>query len=180
MSGKYGWGGWTRTNTIRINSAVSYRLDHAPAASGKQDGPTKDNRCERNAQGEGVEFRCGRDEKSILFGGEACAGPGAPAAVHRNAIRVAHLLQIVCGQRRPESASAVEHQRRGLVRHGLLDVALDDALAEVNRAGEVAARPLAFLTHVHEREFFAGVEPAFHLSELPLLYARLCVIDERQ
>ena len=30
---KYGWGGWTRTNTIRINSAVSYRLDHAPAGA---------------------------------------------------------------------------------------------------------------------------------------------------
>ena len=25
-----GWGGWTRTNTILINSEVSYRLDHAP------------------------------------------------------------------------------------------------------------------------------------------------------
>ena len=28
--GKNGWGGRTRTFTIRINSAVSYRLDHAP------------------------------------------------------------------------------------------------------------------------------------------------------
>jgi hypothetical protein len=27
-----GWGGRTRTSTIRINSAVSYRLDHAPSA----------------------------------------------------------------------------------------------------------------------------------------------------
>ena len=27
---KIGWGGRTRTSTIRINSAVSYRLDHAP------------------------------------------------------------------------------------------------------------------------------------------------------
>jgi hypothetical protein len=29
-TGRFGWGGWTRTNTIRINSAVSYQLDHAP------------------------------------------------------------------------------------------------------------------------------------------------------
>ena len=28
--GKSGWGGRIRTYTIRINSAVSYRLDHAP------------------------------------------------------------------------------------------------------------------------------------------------------
>ena len=25
-----GWGGWTRTNTILINSEASYQLDHAP------------------------------------------------------------------------------------------------------------------------------------------------------
>jgi hypothetical protein len=30
---KFGWGGRIRTYTIRINSAVSYRLDHAPADS---------------------------------------------------------------------------------------------------------------------------------------------------
>jgi hypothetical protein len=27
---KSGWGGWTRTNTVLINSEVPYRLDHAP------------------------------------------------------------------------------------------------------------------------------------------------------
>lgn len=27
---KVGWGGWTRTNTVLINSEVSYQLDHAP------------------------------------------------------------------------------------------------------------------------------------------------------
>ena len=27
---RFGWGGRIRTYTIRINSAVSYRLDHAP------------------------------------------------------------------------------------------------------------------------------------------------------
>jgi hypothetical protein len=30
--GKIGWGGRIRTFTIHINSVVSYRLDHAPAA----------------------------------------------------------------------------------------------------------------------------------------------------
>lgn len=29
---RLGWGGWTRTNTVLINSEVSYQLDHAPAA----------------------------------------------------------------------------------------------------------------------------------------------------
>jgi hypothetical protein len=31
--GEVGWGGWTRTNTVLINSEVSYQLDHAPAAT---------------------------------------------------------------------------------------------------------------------------------------------------
>jgi hypothetical protein len=31
LEGEIGWGGRIRTYTIRINSAVSYRLDHAPA-----------------------------------------------------------------------------------------------------------------------------------------------------
>jgi hypothetical protein len=30
---EFGWGGRIRTFTILINSEVSYRLDHAPAAS---------------------------------------------------------------------------------------------------------------------------------------------------
>jgi hypothetical protein len=36
---KVGWGGWTRTNTVLINSEVPYRLDHAPAASQRQTNP---------------------------------------------------------------------------------------------------------------------------------------------
>ena len=30
---KYGWGGRIRTSTVCINSAASYRLDHAPVVS---------------------------------------------------------------------------------------------------------------------------------------------------
>ena len=33
-TGGFGWGGWTRTNTVLINSEVSYQLDHAPNRSG--------------------------------------------------------------------------------------------------------------------------------------------------
>ena len=32
LLGDFGWGGRIRTFTILINSEVSYRLDHAPAA----------------------------------------------------------------------------------------------------------------------------------------------------
>ena len=33
-TGRFGWGGWTRTNTVLINSEVSYQLDHAPNRCG--------------------------------------------------------------------------------------------------------------------------------------------------
>ena len=36
---KFGWGGWTRTNTVLINSEVPYRLDHAPTASQRYENP---------------------------------------------------------------------------------------------------------------------------------------------
>ena len=37
---RIGWGGRIRTFTIHINSVVSYRLDHAPAAVRPTDGQT--------------------------------------------------------------------------------------------------------------------------------------------
>jgi hypothetical protein len=37
LKGRIGWGGRIRTSTILINSEVSYRLDHAPAAFGDSD-----------------------------------------------------------------------------------------------------------------------------------------------
>src|SRR5262249_10993641 len=39
--GSFGWGGRIRTFTILINSEVSYRLDHAPAAAARLGGGTR-------------------------------------------------------------------------------------------------------------------------------------------
>ena len=41
MRGQIGWGGRIRTFTIHINSVVSYRLDHAPAAFAADIRPSK-------------------------------------------------------------------------------------------------------------------------------------------
>ena len=59
---KFGWGGRIRTYTIRINSAVSYRLDHAPADSSHPFESLKDSRSRQNAQVRG--------EKIIRAGSE--------------------------------------------------------------------------------------------------------------
>jgi hypothetical protein len=63
-AGKFGWGGRIRTYTIRINSAVSYRLDHAPADSKRLIWSLEDNGSPQNAQVHGGKnitpfFGCG-------------------------------------------------------------------------------------------------------------------------
>jgi hypothetical protein len=81
---KIGWGGWTRTNTVLINSEVPYRLDHAPAAL-----------CKLSVKKIMVACESRKPAAKILFrglGGETGFGPRAPAAVHRDGVGVAHLL----------------------------------------------------------------------------------------
>jgi hypothetical protein len=53
LEGKIGWGGRIRTFTIHINSVVSYRLDHAPAALRPTCGPNKLGRLRRKGRGGG-------------------------------------------------------------------------------------------------------------------------------
>ena len=111
--------------------------------------------------GQGLFFECFRP--SLLFGvqvgllyRETCLGPAAPAAIHRNDVGVAHLLQVVGDQGRPESASAVEHERRIFIGEGLLDIAFDDALAEMHGPGQMAARPFACLPARRRASVFRG------------------------
>src|SRR5208282_6641564 len=89
---------------------------------------------------------------SVLHRGEAGFGPAAPAAIHGENVGVAHLLQIVRHQRGAESAPAVKHDGSRLARQGILNVALDDALAQVNGAGQMAFGPFAILSNINEGE----------------------------
>ena len=57
--------------------------------------------------------------------------PGAPTAGEREHVGVAHLLQGIGGERRAVTAAAVEHDLAVELRNGRLDVALEDALAEL-------------------------------------------------
>ena len=40
----------------------------------------------------------------------ACAQPTLPAAIHGFDVGIAHFLNVICGQRRTESSTAVENQ----------------------------------------------------------------------
>src|ERR1700676_3970195 len=133
--------------------------------------PKEDNRKPQKAQA--------RDEKiSGLLSGESRLSPGAPAAVHRDAVRVTHFLQVIGSQRRAETASTVEDERCRFIGDRLLDVALDDALSQMNSAGQMAARPFVIFADVHEREFFPGIEAPLDLAEVQLLHAGFRVIDD--
>src|ERR1700689_1908548 len=81
---------------------------------------------------------------SLFRQGITLLPPVANAAVHGNHVGVAHLLQIICGQRRAESAAAIENYFRTQIGHTCLDIALDDAFAQVNCPGKMVLGKFAF------------------------------------
>src|SRR5205085_11833861 len=84
--------------------------------------------------------------------------PAPNAAVERDHVPIAHLLEVVADQRTAETAAAVAHDRCVLVGDRLLDVAFDHALAEMDRAGQVALGPFVVFTHIDQDELLAARE----------------------
>src|SRR5882762_7490326 len=76
--------------------------------------------------------------------------------------------------------SALQDQWRGRVGYGLFDVPLDDALPQMNRAGEVASRPLVVFANVHQRELLAGIDSPLHFAKVHFLHPSFRVIDDRK
>src|ERR1700686_1254172 len=69
--------------------------------------------------------------------------PVANAAIHRDNVLVTHLLQIVGGEGGAESTAAVKNDFCIQIRYTRLDIALDDALPEMNRARQVVRSEFA-------------------------------------
>src|SRR5689334_15234549 len=61
---------------------------------------------------------------NLLFERQPGVFQGSPAAVQRDRIRIAHLLQVIRDQGRPEASAAIQHQLGRLIRDLCLDVAL--------------------------------------------------------
>src|SRR5262249_10514273 len=78
--------------------------------------------------------------------------PAADAAGQGDHIGVTHFWQVVGCQGRAITAAAVEHNRRCRVGDALLDVAFNDALAEVNGAWQMVPGILAFFAYVDQVE----------------------------
>src|SRR6266404_5395091 len=104
-----------------------------------------------------------------LFGGGALLVPAAPAAVHGNGVFVSHLLKCVGGESGSEAAAAVQDDLLLLVGHHALNVALDDALAEVDGANDMPLVPFVIFADVNKRGLFAGVHAFLDFGDVGFL-----------
>src|SRR6185503_2493773 len=104
--------------------------------------------------------------------------PAAKASVHRNDVAITHLLDRVGRERGAIAAAAVKNERAAEIGDFGLDVALDDAFAEMNGAREVPGRELALLAYVDQVEVLASVEHRFHAVDVHLAHAHACFVDE--
>src|SRR5947209_3595089 len=101
-------------------------------------------------------------EHSILRQRVPLLAPFPKAAVHRNDVGVAHLLQIVCCERRAKTAAAIKHQLCIEVWEASFNITLDDAFAHVNSPRQVVFGEFALLAHVDESELVSAVHPGFY------------------
>ena len=70
-------------------------------------------------------------------------------------------MQVVGGQRGTEAAATIEDERSFEIGILALDVALDDAFAQVDGSGQVVGVEFAVFADVDENEFLAAIEPGF-------------------
>jgi hypothetical protein len=83
--------------------------------------------------------------------------PSANAAIHRDHVRVSHLLQIVGSERGAEPTTAIENHFRIELGHALFDVTLDHAFAQMNRAGQVILGKFAFFPDIDQEKFLLAI-----------------------
>src|SRR6266852_9078964 len=106
--------------------------------------------------------------------------PIADSAVHRNDVGVSHFLQVVGGQRGTETAATIEDEFGLQIGVLALDVALDDALAQVDGAGQVVGVEFAIFADVNENKFLAAIEPGFDFVNGGFADALLGIVDNLQ
>src|SRR5207244_5021021 len=77
-----------------------------------------------------------------------------------------------------KAASAIQNQLGTCIGEFLFNVALDNAFAQMSRAGQMAPGPLALFADVDQREFIATVQPLFHFINGRLADAPLAIFHE--
>jgi hypothetical protein len=108
----------------------------------------------------------------------AIFAPVANAAVHRNDVGIAHLLEIVSGKRGTESTAAIENNFRIEIWYFLLNIAFDNAFSQMDCAGEVILGVFALLAHIDQEKFFAVIDFLFYLVDVGFANAGFGVVDD--
>src|SRR5665213_1051669 len=104
--------------------------------------------------------------------------PRPPSAVERDRFLIAHLLQSIGDQRRAKSAAAIQHHGGRFAGNFRLDIALDDALAQVDRAGRVTGGPFVVFARV-DQYVIVGLH-LLVLLDVDLFHTRLRIVHQRQ
>src|SRR5580704_1083045 len=130
-----------------------------------------------STSGQGKTFSRAR---SIFGQGKTLFAPAPNAAVHREHTGVAHLLQIVSRQRRAKPAATVKHQKRILIGHATLNIALDDSFSQVDRPGQMIGRVFAFFAHVDQHKLLLAVQLRLDLIDRNFVNPFLGILDNLQ
>src|SRR5258708_10343473 len=107
----------------------------------------------------------------------AAFAPIADPAIHGNDVGVSHLWQVVGGQRGTETAATIEHEGRCEIWIFSLNVAFNDAFAQVDGSGQVVGVEFAVFADVDENKFLAAIEPGFDFVNVGFADALLGVFD---
>src|SRR6202043_2603332 len=106
---------------------------------------------------------------------EAGLLPGAVPARHRGDVGVPELLESARGERRARAAGAIQGDRRVALGDRVLDAGLDEPLAQMPGAGDVALVEFAALADVDEG---AGARGSAHLLRREFLDGAARVVEE--
>src|SRR6266849_3802517 len=105
---------------------------------------------------------------------------GCASISHADGLSLLDQVTQVLGQCGTKSASAIEHQGCAQTGYTLLDISLDDPLAEMNGSRQMVLRVFAFFANVDQKKFLAAVDLCLHLIDACFMHAFLGIFDDAQ
>jgi len=101
--------------------------------------------------------------------------PAANSAIHGDNVTVSHYLQVIGGQGRAKTSAAIKYEFGLQVGIFGFNVALDDALPQVNGAWEVVGIEFAIFADVDENDFVAAIQTGLDLINVGFANPAFCI-----
>ena len=89
-------------------------------------------------------------------------------------------MKVVSSQRGPKTAATVEDQRRGQIGVLSFDIAFNDSLAQMDRAGKMTLVVLAILANIDQDKLIAPIHARLHFIDICFAHSRFGVFDDLQ